>query len=1000
MTKSFLFSLLFSLIGYSAFSQVLSKTEYFQQQVNYKIDVELAEHSKVLHGFIQIQYINNSPNSLDFIMFHLWPNAYKNTNTALAKQLLRNGSADIYWDDDNLKGFIDSLSFKSNDISLKFEIDPVYEDIGKLYLEKALLPGDTILISTPFRVKIPSAKYSRLGYDSYAYKKYSFMISQWFPKPAVYDEKGWHAMPYLNQGEFYSEFGNFEVNIVLPQVLKIASAGSFVSREIVKLNFDEGNNSDGFKHRFVLNNAHDFAWFAANDYESKSREIVLESGKIVNLQVFFLPENRQEWNSALKYVERGVRFYSEKIGEYPYDVCTAVDGSLTAGGGMEYPTITVIGDMNNPFLLESTIIHEIGHNWFYGILGFNERDYAWMDEGLNTYYQSLYEDKYFKGISLLEYYQGEINPQLKIFDVRLNDQYFYSWLFVARKNLAQPLSYSSNEFSSTNYGISAYYKPAMMFRHLRNYLGASEMDSLVSGFYSEWKFKHPQPSDLSTYFKVNASKPVDWFFDDYLLSNNYIDYKIKKVSKTNDVLRVKVKNVGTQPAPVSISSLSESGEKLETFSLNQNDKNQWISFKRDQVHTIKIDADDQMLDFNRNNNQAKITSLFPAMSKKAVRFLYSKPFNGVDALLLSPAFGWNSSNQFMIGIAAYNDPVFERKWEYQFVPLYSAVNQSINGELAVFKNFYLKGLFRKVSVGGTARKYDYDSYYVSIVNPKTKSNLAFYRLVSQADFFLKTPSNNPKRQQKISLRQIHVAKELLFYPFCGTPPSLPFRDYLYYSIWELSYNYLHRRAINPFGIELKFQANGEIVKGQITVNHVFSYNEKKRLNIRLFAGNFFLAKPNLVDYSFKMSGWSGTDDYLFNHTYLGRNETVGSGIWSAQMEMEDGGFSIPSPLGRSWTWLTAINLTSHLPLTNFVHAFANLGFYPNAINNKVELIYETGVKLTFIDRYFEIYLPIFYSQSISDVAALNNRPFYEQKIRFTFRLDMANPTKWLREIDI
>jgi hypothetical protein len=210
-------------------SHVLSaQTNTFQQQVNYTIDVQLDDVHHVLTGHEKIVYHNRSPQSLAFIYFHLWPNAYKTRSTELVRQQLRNGNNDLYFAKNRDRGYIDSLLFKANGEEIKWEYDREHIDICKLLLNAPLKSGDSVVITTPFKVKIPDARFSRLGHTGQAY-----FITQWYPKPAVYDQSGWHPIPYLDQGEFYSEYGNFDVSISLPKNYLLAATGDryFASEE-------------------------------------------------------------------------------------------------------------------------------------------------------------------------------------------------------------------------------------------------------------------------------------------------------------------------------------------------------------------------------------------------------------------------------------------------------------------------------------------------------------------------------------------------------------------------------------------------------------------------------------------------------------------------------------------------------------------------------------------------------------------------------------------------
>jgi len=192
---------------------------YWQQQVDVKIDASLDDKKHAIKGFETIDYTNNSPDKLEFIWFHLWPNAYKDTTTAFARQVMadKDGAQRLAAITD--KGFIDSLQFTAGGQRLKTAPHPQYIDIVKVYLPQPLESGKKITITTPFYTKLATYN-SRSGHDGQSY-----MVCQWYPKPAVYDKQGWHEMPYLDQGEFYSDFGNYEVSVTTPSAYIIGATG-------------------------------------------------------------------------------------------------------------------------------------------------------------------------------------------------------------------------------------------------------------------------------------------------------------------------------------------------------------------------------------------------------------------------------------------------------------------------------------------------------------------------------------------------------------------------------------------------------------------------------------------------------------------------------------------------------------------------------------------------------------------------------------------------------
>ncbi|NJK84895.1 MAG: M1 family metallopeptidase [Bacteroidales bacterium] len=206
--------------------------------------------------------------------------------------------------------------------------------------------------------------------------------------------------------------------------------------------------------------------------------------------------------------------YSDYLGDYPFKNCTALEGPLGAGGGMEYPGITIVSSGGSALALDMVITHEVGHNWLYGILGFNERDYPYLDEGINTYYEMRYMNSKYPNVTLGDYIG--FPPFLSKFAgiSELDGMAYYRLLYSVPASFRtdQPFNLTSTDYSSSNYGTMVYMKAGLSFKYLENFLGIEEFDRLMNLFYEEWKFKHPQPEDLRKVFEDHSKKDVSWFF--------------------------------------------------------------------------------------------------------------------------------------------------------------------------------------------------------------------------------------------------------------------------------------------------------------------------------------------------------------------------------------------------------------------------------------------------------------------------------------------------------
>lgn len=518
---------------------------YWQQKNDFKISVTLNDVDNSITGFEQIDYYNNSPDTLNYIWIHLWPNAYKNDRTAFSDQLLENGRTDFYFSPENKKGYINKLNFKVDKINALTEDHPQHQDIIKLLLPQPLLPGKMIKIETPFHVKLPY-NFSRGGHVEQSYQ-----LTQWYPKPAVYDKDGWHEMPYLDQGEFYSEFGNFDVEITVPKNYIVAATG-VLQNEDEKLWLKEKSNSLSLKTdkkdlekdivpnsstsiktlKYLQNNVHDFAWFADKTFLVKQDTLVLYSGKVVNIFVFFLSSNQPLWVNSLSFIKKAIVSKSQWLGEYPYNVVSVVDNASPTSGGMEYPTITLLTAGSSEGTLESVINHEVGHNWFYGLLATNERQYPWMDEGMNSFYDQKFDETFATKIN-----SGKINNNFISKKITRYPENNLLQTFIKLKK-DQPINTSSEKFSALNYNLIAYTKTTFWLKKMETELGIETFNNVMRAYYEKWKFKHPTPTDFQIVAEEVSGKSLGKLFD-LLNKKGELETAQKKQIKLTDFFNLK-----------------------------------------------------------------------------------------------------------------------------------------------------------------------------------------------------------------------------------------------------------------------------------------------------------------------------------------------------------------------------------------------------------------------------------------------------------------------------
>ncbi len=1016
------------------YSIVCAQQNYFQQKVNYKIDVTLNDLTHELSAFEKIEYINNSTHPLEFIYFHLWANAYKNNKTALAKQLLEEGETKMYFAKPEELGYIDSLNFLVNGQAIKWEYDKEHIDICKLYLNKPINPGDTITITTPFHVKLPSAKISRLGHLGQAYA-----ITQWYPKPAVFDREGWHPMPYLNQGEFYSEFGEYDVKITLPKNYVLAATGDRIDEQeeeswilanaeatqkmISEKKYSKDNSfpesSKEYKTiQFKQYRVHDFAWFADKRFHVLKGTITLpNSNKDVDTWAFFTNNEPELWSKSIEYINDATLFYSSMNGDYPYNHVTAVDGTISAGGGMEYPNITIVGESGNAFTLETTIMHEVGHNWFYGILGSNERDYPFMDEGLNSFYEMRYIRAKYPNKTLASLVGRD--STFKFFGLnkfKHKAQYELSYFIAARKNLDQPILTNSKNFTGYNYGGIVYSKSALAFDYLMNYLGKDKFDEAMRFYFEQWKFEHPTPEDLIKTLQYHLNADLNWFVNEMLMAKNKLDYKVvghKKLADNSHAIQVK--NNGQLLGPVSISGLKD-GVLIGTVWYNGFKGKRVFEFPPADIDEFKIDYEEYMPDINRKNNNIRTHGILRKRDAIQLSFIGKLDNPNKTQINYLPILGYNEYNKFMLGCAFYNYSLLQRKLEITIAPMYAFGSNTPVGFADLTRHFTQNNnVFQEITFIAKAKSFAYnhvDTKYFNEANTTDIKpfNLNYYKISATLDFEIKKQNPRSPISQHVGYtnNNLFVDKDNYKIDLSDSSQSTITTINKATIINNFYYTLKNTRAINPFDAAFNFQHNNQFGKASLTMNYAVTMKNKSSLDFRLFAGAFVFQSNNLKqNYNFRMTGFSGYQDYLFDYNYEGRYET--NGIGAAQMVEQDGAFKVPTYLGQTSKWLLALNIKSpkvgKLPLKLFAdigtseslitsHNLYGVGTTPNSLKNE-RILYDAGVEICLWKNIFEIYVPFIYSQDIKTNLVANNKSGFFDTIRFTLNLHNINPKNFI-----
>ena len=428
---------------------------------NYKIEVEFNPEKKIYTGKQVITYVNNTGNILDEIFIHLYPNAFKSEDTA-----------PFLYDDLDTKykaefqpGFIDVNEVKVDKKRVNYDIQSSGDTILKLKLNSSLKPDKKVKIYLEYEAKLPPAE------ERFGYGENTFNFGNWYPIVSVYDEEGWNTDPYCNIGDpFYSDINNYEVKIIVPKNMIVASSGNILDEKVKK--DKKTYNIEGKLIR-------DFAWVASENFIVEEKEV--EGVRIKN---YFLENDSDIKGFVGDVSENSIKLFNRLFGKYPYGYYSVVATDFS--GGMEYPGLVFIGkeyyDEFEKDFLEKVIVHETAHQWWYGIVGNDQIEEAWLDESLATYSEIIYSDEIY----------GE-----KIGKEEYEEMKGYYDYIVESYNFEKTVVKSLEDFNDWNdYGALVYYRGAMFLDEIKKDFGKEILYDILNKYYHKHRFFNAKTEDF------------------------------------------------------------------------------------------------------------------------------------------------------------------------------------------------------------------------------------------------------------------------------------------------------------------------------------------------------------------------------------------------------------------------------------------------------------------------------------------------------------------------
>jgi len=515
-----------------------SSSNYWQQHVDYKMDIDMDVNTYQYKGKQTLVYTNNSPDVLNKVFYHLYFNAFQPgsemdvRSRTIADPDPRVGDR-ISKLQPNEIGYIKVNALKQNGTAINYETVGTVLEVD---LATPIQPGESVTFTMDFDGQVP-LQIRRSGRNNK--EGVALSMTQWYPKLAEYDFEGWHADPYIGR-EFHGVWGNFDVKLTIDKNYTVGGTGYLQNPNEIGHGYETSEvkptKGDKLTWHFKAPNVHDFTWAADPEYIHDTAQV--PNGPLLH---FFYKntlneETKSSWKKMQPKTIELMQYFSEHIGKYPYKQYSVIQGG---DGGMEYAMCTLITGKRSFGSLVGVTAHEMAHTWFQFLLATNEAKHEWMDEGFTSYISGWAMNDIFE--------RNNPNPSVNAYK---------GYRYLANSGKEQPLTTHADRYKYNEaYGISAYSKGQVFIAQLGYVIGKDNLKKTIKQYFKDWAFKHPTPTDFIRIAEKVSGLELDWYLTDFGQTTNTIDYAIKSVEGNSITLERK----GLMPMPIDLKVMYTDG---------------------------------------------------------------------------------------------------------------------------------------------------------------------------------------------------------------------------------------------------------------------------------------------------------------------------------------------------------------------------------------------------------------------------------------------------------
>jgi hypothetical protein len=802
-------------------------------------------------------------------------------------------------------------------------------------LRQKLLPYQKAKLKLTYTVKIPSDKFTLYGYGENG----KIHLKNCFLLPARYENNAFVKYNNLNLDDSANALTDYEMDIKISGNLNLNS-----DLNITQNNPNQYHLSGKKRLNFslLIDNPKEYSVFKNSQIEVVSN----------------LRDSRLNEFQRTLVMDKIVNYVSENLGQYPLEKITVTQADYDRNpfyGLNQLPNF--ISPFPDEFLFEIKFLKTYLNNYLHNTLQLDPRKDSWIINGIQVYTMMKYIDEFHPDAKMMgNVAKLKLLRAYNLVSLDFNGQYSYFYMLMARKNLDQPLGAPQNTLIKFNEKIASKYRAGLSLKYLDSYLENNVVQNSIRQFIDLNKKKQTNRNDFESLLIQNSSKDITWFFDKIIDSRDIIDFKFDKVTKTKDSISFSLKNKTETNVPIPVYGVKGKNVVFKKW-IDVFPKDSVFTVPRNEAEKIVINYKNEVPEFNLRNNWQSLRGF--RLNSRPIKFIFFKDLEdpNYNQIVYIPTLEYNLYDGLLPGIRFHNKTILDKPFNFDVNPTISTKTQSLSGKanFAVNQfNRYSNLYSIRYQLNGHYLHYAPDAYY-------TKINPMVYLRFRPDDF-------RDNKKEMLVFKYIMIDREKSAFTIDENTENYKVFNAKYYNgKTEVTKHY---NFLGDFQLSSSF---GKIA-GELQYRKLF--NDKRQVNVRLFAGTFLYNKNTSTYFDF---GLDRPTDYLFEHDYLGRSETTG--LFSQQSIISDGFFKSMLETRTANQWMTTLNASTNI--WNWIEVYGDVGLIKNK-NTAEKFVYDSGIRLNLVTDYFELYFPV-YSNNGWEVGEKN----YGERIRFivTFNPD-------------